>query len=312
MANCPCTCYFKEVLVEGSDGSASPLSFHGLEQTVYRVGSHDIAIYKEDSRMCGDVLRSEDGEPVDRTGMLMWPGGTVIAHALLTLGHRGFLAGRSVLELGSGVGFCGIVASLFAREVVLTDQSAEVRDIARENLRANEHLLWQSNDTSSQAHCLATVSALAWPGVGHAGQHVDETGSCRFDLVIASDVLYVEEPRFGGLDQIELRCFCKVIQHKLAPGGLALVAYANREPRGAELICEAAGHSGLQCVELPARCFVAEELLRAEGATFLSCVRVFQLTDRPNTLEARCNSAPTSFATSVGALIAATSSTLSK
>mmetsp|Transcript_19027 Transcript_19027/g.37378 ORF Transcript_19027/g.37378 Transcript_19027/m.37378 type:complete len:315 (+) Transcript_19027:57-1001(+) len=277
MTNFACTCFFEEVPLElGAPGS--PESEFGLEQTVYRVGPYDIAITKADAQLGGDLLYYERGQQVDRTGMLMWPGGTVIAHALLNLGNTGALAGRSVLELGSGVGFCGIVANLFAGQVVLTDRSHEARATARENLRLNEHLFKRDMLGAAQSGVSAEVLNLAWPVFGHPGKPVDETGTRSFDLVIASDVLYVEEPRFGGLHDKELNGFCSVIKRKLAPGGLALMAYANRETHGIASIFAAANHIGLECSEVPVCSFVSAEVLGATGAGLLSATRLLQFT----------------------------------
>lgn len=266
MTGCSSSCYFREVPLE------SPRTLeNGMEQTAYRVGSHDIVIYKGDPRGGDDLLVHSVS---DRTGVLMWPGSTVVAHALLVFGHAGALVGRSVLELGSGVGFCSVVASLFSGEVVVTDQSSEMRDIAGANLRANRHLLWYSSDPSVRSRCKTQVLGLAWPGEGCVGEPFDESGARQFNLVIASDVLYVDEPRFGGLSAADLVSFFTVVRRKLAIGGLALVAYANRE-RGADIIKECAGQCGLHCIELPLRGFMPAEVLHAGGAYPLKSVLMF-------------------------------------
>lgn len=221
-----------------------------LEHTVFRVGSYDIVIRKGHPLCCDDLLTYDHESTTDRTGVLMWPGSTVVAHALLALGGGGVLAGRTVLELGSGVGFCSVVASIFAKDIVVTDQSSEMRDIARSNLEANQRLLWSSGDASRSSCCTTSVLGLAWPGVGYSGSPFDESGHRQFDLIIASDVLYVDEPRFGGFAEADIVSFFEVVQRKLADGGLALVAYANREHRGAQIIEECSVQCGLQCLAL--------------------------------------------------------------
>lgn len=288
MTSGPVSNYFDEV--RSKEGApAPPLSRHGLDQKVYRVGSRNVVLFAEDSLAAGDLLDvSKEEDPHDRTGMLLWPGSTAMAHALLRLGEGGLLAGRSVLELGSGVGFCGVVAGFFAQKVVLTDQSAEARRTASENLCANGHVVagrdarGRRTTPSSIDNALpepsAEVLALAWKGVGYGGKPVDETGSRCFDLVIASDVLYVDEPRFGGLDDLELRGFFSVVLKKLSPGGLALLSYACREPGGGKCIHDAAKFVGLECKEVPVGCLVPEAHLHAAGAWSLNASKMFFLT----------------------------------
>lgn len=87
--------------------------------------------------------------------------------------------------------------------------------------------------------------------------------------MIASDVLYVEDPRWGGLDMEELRQFFGAMARKLAPGGLALLSYANRE-NGTEEIKEAARQNGLLCYRIPLANFMAKGILHAHGATSLA------------------------------------------
>lgn len=268
----PHTCYFQEVpstLEQPTDDD--------LEQTVFRVGSYDIVIRKGHPLCCDELLTCdhESTTTTDRTGILMWPGSTVLAHALLALGGGGVLAGRTVLELGSGTGFCGVVASIFAKEVVVTDQSSEMRDIARLNLKANQRLQWSSRDASMSRCCTTSVLGLAWPGVGYSGSPFDESGHRQFDLLIASDVLYVDEPRCGGLDDADIVSFFEVVHRKLADGGIALVAYANREHRGAQVIEECSVRCGLRCLVLPLPGFIGPDVLHAEGAASLNSVLMF-------------------------------------
>jgi len=272
MSNGPCDCFFEEV---STSGDAEPKRFQGLAQTTYIVGPYSVALYAECPLTASLMLScGEDGHTLDRTGLLLWPGSTVMTHALLKLGNCGILSHRSVLELGCGVGLCGLIASLYATgPVVLTDQSDATCAAARENIRCNQHL-----HNPSKAGCLAEVRKLDWLSAGNLLlSAMDETDSLRFDLVIASDVLYVEEPRWGGLDGEELRKFFRTIFRKLAPGGIALLSYANRED-GAEDIREAASQNGLLCRQLPLSDFVDNGILQACGASLLAYTIMFSFT----------------------------------
>lgn len=272
MSNGPCDCFFEEV---SKSGDAELKRFQSLTQTTYIVGSYTVALYAECPLTSGHLLScEEDGHTLDRTGLLLWPGSTAMTHALLKLGDSGVLSHCSVLELGCGVGLCGLIASLYASgPVVLSDQSDETCAAARENVRCNQHLR-----NTSKAGCVAEVQKLDWLMVGSLLEStMDETDSLCFDLVIASDVLYVEEPRWGGLDPEELRKLFRTIFRKLAPGGIALLSYANRED-GAEDIREAARQNGLLCRQLPLGDFMAKGILQAYGASSLAFTIMFSFT----------------------------------
>ncbi|KAL6657501.1 hypothetical protein ACP70R_005281 [Stipagrostis hirtigluma subsp. patula] len=60
----------------------------------------------------------------DLTGQLVWPGAVLMNNYLSE--HPETVKGRSVIELGSGVGITGILCSRFCKEVVLTDHNDEV------------------------------------------------------------------------------------------------------------------------------------------------------------------------------------------
>ena len=60
----------------------------------------------------------------DLTGQLVWPG-AVLMNTYLSE-HPETVKGRSLIELGSGIGITGILCSRFCKEVVLTDHNDEV------------------------------------------------------------------------------------------------------------------------------------------------------------------------------------------
>jgi methylase of polypeptide subunit release factors len=47
---------------------------------------------------------------------------------------------KTVLEVGSGVGLCGLVAALHAERVVFSDYHNTLLDIIKENIKLNEFI----------------------------------------------------------------------------------------------------------------------------------------------------------------------------
>ena len=122
------------------------------------------------------------------TGALMWDGAWVLARFLESLCARrpGAMAGRRVLELGAGTGFCGLAArALGAGEVVLTDVD-EALPLLRRNVRAAEGGGLR-------------VERLEWGGeVGHVAP--------PFDVVLCSEVVYLHEAHTALLACLEAVC----------------------------------------------------------------------------------------------------------
>lgn len=121
-----------------------------------------------------------------------WPAGLGLARYL----SRRYMAGTSVLELGSGIGVSGLGAALAGADVVLTDNIPAALRLAAMNARRNK----------LSVRCVA-ADWRAWP-----------LQAC-FDLVIGSDVTY-EAAAFPA--------FLDVLTRTLAPGGTVLLTDPGR------------------------------------------------------------------------------------
>lgn len=86
---------------------------------------------------------------------------------------------KKVLELGAGVGVCGLVASRFASETVLTDHNSIVLELLEKNITNNLELIGKS---PSQVKSLL----LNW------GQNLDwfeKEFEGGFDVILGSEIM---------------------------------------------------------------------------------------------------------------------------
>jgi predicted nicotinamide N-methyase len=123
-------------------------------------------------------------------GTVLWPASIALA---LEIGERAAeLHGRTVLELGAGVGLAGIAAALVGANVVQTDRDDEALAFCRENAARNG----VTTDVR-----LADWTTWSDPG--------------RYDWVIASDILY----RSSLHERLRV-----IFDTSLAAGGTLLIA----------------------------------------------------------------------------------------
>lgn len=128
-------------------------------------------------------------------GLLLWESAVSLARALAE--RPTLCRGRSVLEIGCGVGLAGIVAAGLGGNVVQTDHEPAVLALAAANA--------EQNGITGISQRLADWRA--WPL------------SERFDLVLGADVLY-EAAMHDAV--------ARVIDASLAPGGTVLLADPGR------------------------------------------------------------------------------------
>ncbi|OQR72187.1 methyltransferase protein 22-like [Tropilaelaps mercedesae] len=139
------------------------------------------------------ALELRDVEVIERVTRLrlasiviVWPAALLMADFLIDNGARWRTC--SMLELGGGVGLCGIVAAMFARQTTCTDYLLEIVETMRANFCRNSSLLRGDYEC-----CLLDVrltsanetSPSAIPGTPYAAP------AC--DVIFASDVIYSGE-----------------------------------------------------------------------------------------------------------------------
>jgi 16S rRNA G966 N2-methylase RsmD len=120
-------------------------------------------------------FKEENGQTIPSTGLTLWRAAPLLCDFL----HQNteLVEGKRVLELGAGLGLCGIFAEkLAAAEVFLTDGDTDTLAQLRENVESNG--------------CSKTICPqLRW---GHRiAEFVSLHG--QFDVILAADIIYVEE-----------------------------------------------------------------------------------------------------------------------
>jgi predicted nicotinamide N-methyase len=175
-----------------------------LHEYHLRLGAHEWAIAHSGATLTDmDEQRYLSEErSVAPYGFALWPAAIALAHELVS--RAGELAGKRVLELGSGTGLPGIVAATYGAHVVQTDRHDAALALGRSNA--------ERNGAHAIDHRLAD-----W---------TEWTDTERYDLILGADVIYA--PRFHA----SLRA---IFDANLAPAGRLLLTDPFR-PASLELL----------------------------------------------------------------------------
>jgi len=115
--------------------------------------------------------------PGSAIGSIVWPGAAVLCEFLAS--RPELVAGRRVLELGSGVGLVAVVAARLGAASVLATEAPGAEDVLR-LLRAN---------AASSGAALVGVAALAWGALPWA-EFAGRAEAAGFDIVLSADCVY--------------------------------------------------------------------------------------------------------------------------
>ncbi len=129
---------------------------------------------------------------------IVWEASMALGEWLLE--HPEFARGRSMLELGCGLGLSGVVAASLGGRVTQTDRIPEALGVAAENARRNG---LEPPPRQFQAD---------WNTWSHEE---------KYDVLFGSDLVY--EPSVNP-------ALLKIFRRNLAPGGELLIAAPLREP----------------------------------------------------------------------------------
>mmetsp|Transcript_17925 Transcript_17925/g.26528 ORF Transcript_17925/g.26528 Transcript_17925/m.26528 type:complete len:292 (-) Transcript_17925:18-893(-) len=141
------------------------------------------------------------------TGLAVWLGSEVLCDYLLD--HADLVRDKRVIELGAGVGLCGIVAhQLGAKDVLLTDGDVSVLENVRYNVQQNQ--IHPDDTTTTTTTTTISCPQLIW------GQNLDtflESHGGPADVIIASDVTYITK---------SIEPMWQTVRHLLLPDGIFL------------------------------------------------------------------------------------------
>lgn len=158
--------------------------------------------------------KAELGQTLHSTGLTLWRASELLCDYMIV--QNTAIQQKNVLELGAGLGLCGILAHhLQAACTVLTDGDTDALKFMRANVAANCHgsskdVISVDSDSSAtdQSRSRSTIQCrqLVWGD----NDRVDDlrkqyTNSTGFHLVLGSDIIYVEEildPLFQSVDRL--------------------------------------------------------------------------------------------------------------
>ena len=158
------------------------------------VAGHSLALVRPESSE--SLISEADFERDERLPYWaeLWPSALILARQVATLDG----SGRSLLELGCGVGLVSAAASRAGFDVTATDYYADA-------------LLFTTLNVARNSGREPVTRDLDWRAIP------DDLG--RFDVIVASDVLY--ERQYPSL-------IANVLARALAPTGVALIADPGR------------------------------------------------------------------------------------
>ena len=137
---------------------------------------------------------------------------------------RAAFQGKRVLEIGSGLGLCGLVAGFFAASVVLSDVNVHALEALKRSIALNLTSIRQYEKPHPRYGCLwepkgVQVCTLDWNTLPEEGNPpmaaLPEVLQQPFDVIIACDSVISESDAEG---------FVKVLKAFLKPNGVGYMA----------------------------------------------------------------------------------------
>mmetsp|Transcript_3988 Transcript_3988/g.8958 ORF Transcript_3988/g.8958 Transcript_3988/m.8958 type:complete len:279 (-) Transcript_3988:316-1152(-) len=186
---------------QGNDNDGTMLDLFGKDdpsdiftfQIKYNNNSDAASNKTKTIRLSGFKL---DSDEVDRsTGVTIWAAAPRLAHYLQEHAES-TCEGKSVLELGAGLGLCGITAYYLGANMTMTDGDTHSLRKMRENVRHNcssssggDGYDNDDNETMSASHNTLDCRQLLW-GSPHMEKYLKVHG--QSDTILGADVIYTE------------------------------------------------------------------------------------------------------------------------
>eukprot|EP00743_Colponemidia_sp_Colp-15_P008409 GILK01009136.1.p1 GENE.GILK01009136.1~~GILK01009136.1.p1 ORF type:complete len:246 (-),score=33.71 GILK01009136.1:187-888(-) len=164
----------------------------------------------------------------DLTGQVVWPAAFILSSFIVQ--HPDIFQSKSVLEVGAGVGLCGLLASRYALHTVLTDHNDTVLKVLTRN--AQEH-----TTAPESIQCVK----LDW------GVNIDEfkqTCPKPFQVIIGADVVHWPDSVKPLFETV------KALMSTAEPSVL-LLSYISRSSSNDAALDKYSRELGFRCEELP-------------------------------------------------------------
>ena len=170
-------------------------------------------------------FKEENGQTLNSTGLTIWRASHLLCDYLVA--NPEFVKGKKVLELGAGLGLCGILSyHLQANKITLTDGDTDTLANMRINVNRNCKAA-NTKDTTKTISCKQFVWGCDISGL------LERNGG-TFETILGADIIYVEEvvePLFRSVSQL------------LSHDGQFVLAYARRNVK-IDIVFEQAKNHG--------------------------------------------------------------------
>jgi predicted nicotinamide N-methyase len=188
-------------------------------------------------QLSGFQLDSE--ETAQSTGVTLWQAAPRLATFLMRNSHE-YVSGRQVLELGAGLGLCGIVAHhLGARCVILSDGDTQTLQQMRHNVTQNNIGPKSVNDNNNDNRAMMMeCRQLIWGSSTQVCAFQESFG--LFDTILGADVVYTRQSLDPLLDTV-----VELLQKKPHSGQFVLSRYTQWNNVSDDVVIEAAAARGL-------------------------------------------------------------------
>lgn len=177
------------------------------------------------------LISTDKQNQYDYTGVRVWPGAELLCQWLI----QQDLHSTSVIELGSGVGLCGLLCSkLSGKQVTLSDCNDASIHLLKHNIAINNC----SNNTD--------VIKLLWS----KSDALSALNTRQYDLVIASDIVYPDTSEFticDLFDTVDIILSCQPVHASDQFNQCFILSYFVRSHVTTQLLFDTAARHEYSC-----------------------------------------------------------------
>lgn len=186
----------------------------------------------------------------DLTGQILWPVSNLLGHYLASQVGQEQVQNRRVVELGAGCGLPGLVASMYAEKVILTDGNEIVLDLLQKNVD-----LCQANNNQS---CPIFPSLFKWGDRTQCHELLQSMG--HVDVVVAADVV-----QWPAVVEPLLHTIKALLWNSKAKEPSLLLGIVNRASSTYDLFFQLAKQLGFSCRQVMPEEYLKDGLVPASS-----------------------------------------------